>query len=865
MAAQASLLLSALCCIARRSWCLRRAAVRCQVGGMVLLRIESRRYPQFGRVFCAEVEAMDVIAFIKTYQLDAMLIMSGICATLAYLALITAGLSARRRRILCLLELTAVTLLICDRFAYIFRGDVSQLGFWMVRICNFMVYFCSLVMPLAITFYLDDLYTNEGKMQQAPKRLRACIAIGLAGLVLLVVSQFTGLYYTFDAQNHYQRAPGNIICYIAPMVMAALQLSAIVQYRELISRTVTNALVLNLIVPIIASVIQLFTYGISLTNMTSVGMAIVLYGCALRDLGDTLERARKNEIETYKTAQRKQRTLFEQTAAAMVSAIDAKDEYTRGHSARVAVYSELIAAEAGMSEEECEKVYFAALLHDVGKIGIADSIIKKDGRLTDEEFAQIKLHPVYGNQILSSIDDSPYLSVGAHYHHERYDGRGYPEGLAGEDIPLIARIIGVADAYDAMTSKRSYRDLRPQHLVRHELLKGMGSQFDPRFARIMLHYIDLDLEYRLHETLDGLHTDLVEGLNTDLETQVRCDKLFHDCSTGVRIIDKAAHLSFECHRDAGFTAQEAQLSLILFDSLDGLVHEEGSLRKDRRYFEYAQIRFDGSATCAEARKVETSFTEGHAPAAEQEADDLTRYEIEAVRYHDHVMVRVSDPARTMQAIVALPFSGRFSYLSLAGEHCTITNMQLTRDDEAIDASYIPRIAEEVSYINGCPQGDIPNIQITGARARSTVGIPVSGKMRIAFHAQSLPNARLIWHCPYLLLFTSKDGTVGGQGYEEYVLVRLDGEELEENAHTMNAGVTSKTADFKGWDEWMAALKQGVESEAIVTRDDEVVSISTENLGIAIRSIKLLPDEVENVYLAFTGDQCTVTNIRVTRE
>ena len=159
------------------------------------------------------------------------------------------------------------------------------------------------------------------------------------------------------------------------------------------------------------------------------------------------------KTRAFEKKQQEAREQFEQTAEALASAIDAKDRYTNGHSRRVAEYSLRIAQEAGKSEEECEKTYFAALLHDVGKIGVPIEILSKKGRLTDEEFAQIKQHPAMGGQILSSIKKSPWLSIGARYHHERYNGRGYPEGLKGEEIPEIARIIAVADAYDAMTSK----------------------------------------------------------------------------------------------------------------------------------------------------------------------------------------------------------------------------------------------------------------------------------------------------------------------------------------------------------------------------------------------------------------------------
>ena len=159
----------------------------------------------------------------------------------------------------------------------------------------------------------------------------------------------------------------------------------------------------------------------------------------------------------------------------------------------------MIAELVGKDVKERQNIYLAGLLHDVGKIGIPENIINKDSKLTDEEYAIIKTHPVIGNQILQKIKKNPDLSIGAHYHHERYDGRGYPEGLKGEEIPEIARIIAVADAYDAMTSKRSYRDILPQEVVRNEIVKGKGTQFDPAFAEIMLSLIDKDTEYSMKE------------------------------------------------------------------------------------------------------------------------------------------------------------------------------------------------------------------------------------------------------------------------------------------------------------------------------------------------------------------------------
>lgn len=187
-----------------------------------------------------------------------------------------------------------------------------------------------------------------------------------------------------------------------------------------------------------------------------------------------------------------------QSMIAFSAAIDAKDSYTNGHSTRVAQYSKMIAEKYGKDEEQQKNIYFIALLHDVGKIGIPDQIINKPTKLSDEEYAIIKGHPAIGYNILKNIEELPAIAIGARFHHERYDGKGYPLGMAGQDIPEIARIIAVADAYDAMTSNRSYRELMPQEKVKEEIRKGKGTQFDPVFADIMLALIEADKGYCMH-------------------------------------------------------------------------------------------------------------------------------------------------------------------------------------------------------------------------------------------------------------------------------------------------------------------------------------------------------------------------------
>ena len=193
-----------------------------------------------------------------------------------------------------------------------------------------------------------------------------------------------------------------------------------------------------------------------------------------------------------------EKLLIELTQA-LATTIDAKDKYTSGHSRRVAEYSKMLAAALGKGEKEQQEIYLFALLHDIGKIGIPDGIINKQDKLSEEEYAEIKKHPQIGYEILKSITILPNLKSGVRWHHERLDGKGYPDGLKGNEIPEYARIISVADSYDAMTSNRSYRDSLSQEIVRTEIKKNIGIQFDPDVAEKMLEIIDNDENYQLRE------------------------------------------------------------------------------------------------------------------------------------------------------------------------------------------------------------------------------------------------------------------------------------------------------------------------------------------------------------------------------
>ncbi|MCR4749249.1 MAG: response regulator [Lachnospiraceae bacterium] len=218
-----------------------------------------------------------------------------------------------------------------------------------------------------------------------------------------------------------------------------------------------------------------------------------------------ITKAEKSEQETLEQLQKTNLGMIRSLA----SVIDAKDRYTSGHSHRVAEYALMIAKRMGKSEEEQKIIYNAGLLHDIGKVRVPESVINKPGKLSEEEFDSIRIHPSSGFHILRDIQSDENIGYGVKYHHERYDGTGYPNGLENENIPEIARIIAVADAYDAMASDRSYRKALEQSEVRAEIIRGKGTQFDPKIADIMLQIMDEDTHYELKQKEETLSRIMV--------------------------------------------------------------------------------------------------------------------------------------------------------------------------------------------------------------------------------------------------------------------------------------------------------------------------------------------------------------------
>ena len=266
--------------------------------------------------------------------------------------------------------------------------------------------------------------------------------------------------------------------------------------------------VLSLIAEVVCVVWQYtgarIMFGANLTYVIPMFMVSVAVIIVASVLANILLRLfiEKKDVEVEEQKRLKSDRMSFQMMTALAGTIDAKDPYTNGHSSRVSMYAREIAKRAGYDEAFQQNIYFVALLHDIGKIGIPDSILGKPGKLTYEEYEVIKLHTTIGSEILSEITEIPKVAIGAKYHHERFDGNGYPDGLSGTDIPLEARIIGVADAYDAMSSDRSYRKALSQATILTEMDRGRGAQFDPKYSDIMVDMILADKDYSMRGGAD---------------------------------------------------------------------------------------------------------------------------------------------------------------------------------------------------------------------------------------------------------------------------------------------------------------------------------------------------------------------------
>nr|MCR5775160.1 HD domain-containing protein [Lachnospiraceae bacterium] len=666
------------------------------------------------------------------------------------------------------------------------------------------------------------------------------------GMALAVISAFTDLYYYFDEANRYHRGNGFLIAYIIPLLGPILQYTVIRQYRKIFSRLIYISLILFIFVPILCGILQIFFYGISIVNISMAAVSIALYILMYLDLNNAIEHAHQIEIQSMQGEQTRMRRLFDQTATAFVSAVEKKDDFTKGNAIRIAEYARKIAEHAGKSSEDCEKAYYTALLHDVGLIGVPDSVIKNDADPSKEDYEIMRKKPEIGAEILSSITEYPYLSQGAHYSHERYNGTGYPDGLKGEEIPDIARLVGVADAYITMITKKRYRAAHPSFEAREAFVKGAGEEFDPVYADIMVKIIDSESGEITQESREP-------------EDEIVCTTYRENTSAGISVESDVVKIGFDCDRlpdaENGFSAP----ALVLFDSYDGRVHDNKRAIENYHYLEYGEVWFDRHSITTAARKTEEKITE------EREDDGKSRerghYEIIAGRYEDHIRLVMRSELCDKEVTVALPGSSNAAYIGITGENCRISNIQKTPVGQTVGPGDIPRIVDPVSYIDHL-ESDVPNVQVDRTRSAYTEGILIGDRLKIAFHTMSLPGASLVWHCPYIVIYSSDDGRVQGENYREYALIKLNGENYVTDEFATNSFKMKKKEGFSGWDAWKEANRRGMECEIFIEKSRNKILLKTENLGISIENTTTIRTEVPQIYAAITGDQVALTDIRL---
>lgn len=399
------------------------------------------------------------------------------------------------------------------------------------RVKKFIRYF--LLSPLSAYILSSFIYTIVGKISPVIRALGGDVVMYIVSFMYLIIYQrivskkgnrILGIYIYivfFLLQSSFTYIFENVWFVIFNQILLTTIISIVV-YRitkKYIGAIDQNKLSMTsenktmLIIPFTASAIKLtqsVVYGILVYNNSGVvsewldnfsaynavigNIILIMMICftSMMFRAMAMQTQLANDASQYKK-------LSEQSLLAITRAVEAKDLYTKGHSERVAKYSEMIAKKMGYSDDDAKTLYIIALMHDVGKIGIPDAIINKPGALTDEEFKIIKSHPVIGADILKEVDAFEKISEIALNHHERVDGKGYPNGLTGNEISDEVAIVSVADAYDAMTSQRSYRDIMEQAEVRAEIKKGIGTQFKKQQAEAMLEIIDADKSYELHQ------------------------------------------------------------------------------------------------------------------------------------------------------------------------------------------------------------------------------------------------------------------------------------------------------------------------------------------------------------------------------
>ena len=750
---------------------------------------------------------------IRKYQMNIMLCLCAVCLIVILMLFITKFLSKKRKGILLFQELNAFLLLFFDRLAYFYSGDVSASGYIMVRLSNFFVFFLTSSIVLSFNYYLIDLITNEGKLKKIPRRLVIVGFASVLSMLIVIISAFTGFYYYFDAENHYHRGPGFLFNYIVPVFGPILQYSVIVQNRKQISKIIYIAISLYIFLPIAMGIIQIFAYGISIVNMMMVLVSISLYIFSYLDINEEAEKAHKMEIDFFKEKQNQTINVFLQASQAFANVMEHKNESEKGHSERTAQTAKLMAQKAGKSEEDCKKIYFAALLCDVG----AES--------------------------LGYIKAFPFLKETALYVGKKYS----------DSLPEYSRIVTVARDYDNMMNDPSI----PDFYVRETFVREAGYKYDPVYAKIAVRMLD-----------QKTNEEKAVEAESEIEREISCKKYREVVSSGIDVMQNLMEITFRCRPLTSERSEKNEKSfsapsLIIFDSSDAKVQTSQEAIESHKYLEYGEVWFDAHFISTGARNMLLQNIEKNQPDEERqnnsEADDL--YSITCGRFEDHLRLKCRGPEKSFDLLLALPTASRAAYIGITGENVQIYNIKVEHTDHVILENEIPRIAEKLNFINRI-SSDMPNVQVVRSLCDYTRGVLVKDKMNLFFHTQSLPDANLIWHCPFVILYNSEDKKPFGKNYHEYAVVKFDGEDNGSNEFAENNILVRKTEDFVNWDEWALQNKAGYECQIEFFKKGNEITFKTQNKGVYIQNTSVIKDGSKDIFVALSGDQVALTDIRI---
>ena len=404
------------------------------------------------------------------------------------------------------------------------ESKLRQLLFPNSSILSALCFVMIMLVPIPILFYADNV--QQGRYHKLHQAL-GCIAV--INFTVCTILHVTGI------ADYIETLP------ISQIILAVTFVSTFITFYKYIKLGTSRSdrlILIGLSAVMISAIIEGLSvyFVVSISGMfTGIGMIILLFIAVLR----TIRNVHNMETQRHQRALEKRRQQTERLSLQMMQTlaltVEAKDEYTRGHSHRVAEYAALIAKELHWSPEEILNLKYAAHLHDIGKVGIPDTILNKPTRLTPEEYAVTKEHTVIGGEILKNITLLKQSADVARHHHERYDGKGYPDGLKGTDIPLYARIVAIADGYDVMNTNHACRNSLPEASIIREFRENSGTQFDPELTEIFLmlleeHRLDINSDY-LHQELDPGFTAIENDVNRFISNVMTTLKTHEDSET----------------------------------------------------------------------------------------------------------------------------------------------------------------------------------------------------------------------------------------------------------------------------------------------------------------------------------------------